>query len=265
MSTESTGSQALTLSNYQLRLPDFEGPLDVLLRLIERSQLTITDVSLVTVTGQFLSVLAEMREHTPPETVAEFATIGTRLTLLKSRSLLPRPPKPDEEGSSQSDLTAELNEYKRMKEIAQQLGARYASGLSLFTPEARLHVPVPVAPKSAPLVPYEANILLRSIRRRLTVVPKPVQMLRQRRIVSIHDMIARVVELTSRLTPVSFSSMTAEYRSRTDVATAFLAVLVLVRRQSLQATQGAIFDDIHLQHQAVAIETDDDADGEFLN
>lgn len=262
---EGTGSQSLTLSNYQLRLPDFEGPLDVLLRLIERSQLAITDVSLVTVTGQFLTVLAEMREHTRPETVAEFATVGTRLTLLKSRSLLPRPPKPDEEESSQSDLTAELTEYKRMKEIAQQLGARYASGLSLFTPEARLHVPVPAAPKSVPLVPYEANALLRSIRRRLTVVPKPVQMLRQRRIVSIRDMIDRVVDLTSRLTPVSFSSVTSDYRSRTDVATAFLAVLVLVRRQSLHATQGAIFEDIYLQHQATEIETDDDVDSDFLN
>ncbi len=262
---EGSGTSLLTLANYQLHLPDFEGPLDVLLRLIERSQLAITDVSLVAVTEQFLSILSDMRDRTPPETVAEFATIGTRLTLLKSRSLLPRPPKLDEDDVSQSDLTAELNEYKRIKEIAHQLGARYASGLALFTPEARMHGSIPSAQSAAPLVHYEANILLRSIRRRLTVVAKPVQLLRQRRIVSIRDMIDRVVELTSRFTPVPFSRVAAGYQSRTDVATAFLAVLVLVRRQSMQATQGGLFHDIHLQQHAVPeFEADDTAD-DFLN
>ncbi|HWV34712.1 MAG TPA: ScpA family protein [Thermomicrobiales bacterium] len=267
--TDATDSMTLTLANYQLRLPDFEGPLDVLLRLIERSQLAIEDVSLVAVTDQFLTVLEDMREQTPPETIAEFATVGTRLTVLKSRSLLPRPPKPDEDELVQSDLTAELAEYKRMKEIAQQLGARHASGLSLFTPPGRLQVSIPVAPKDVRLVPYEANVLLRSIRRRLTVVPKPAQMLRQRRIVSIREMIERVIDLTAGRRPIAFSRVTADYRSRTDVATAFLAVLVLVRRRTLQASQPALFADIELQHQvAVATDTmemDGDIDDEFLN
>ncbi|MGB3305647.1 MAG: hypothetical protein WBA63_05645, partial [Thermomicrobiales bacterium] len=112
-------------------------------------------------------------------------------------------------------------------------------------------------------------VLLRSIRRRLTVVPKPAQMLRQRRIVSIREMIDRVIDLTARHRPVAFSRVTADYRSRTDVATAFLAVLVLVRRQSLQASQPALFADIELQHQVAAatdtMEITGDIDDEFLN
>jgi len=237
----------LTLANYQLRLPDFEGPLDLLLRLIERSQLAIEDVSLVAVTDQFLAVIAEMQGNAPPETIAEFATVGTRLTLLKSRSLLPRPPKPDEEEILQSDLAAELAEYKRMKDVAQQLGERFAAGASLFTPATRTPVAIPTESKeSLRLVQYEPSVLLRSIRRRLTTVPKPIQILRQRRIISIREMIGRVAELT-HLRPTTFTSITAEYQSRTEVATAFLAVLVLVRRRSLQATQGALFAEIALE------------------
>lgn len=247
----------LTLSNYQLRLPDFEGPLDVLLRLIERSQLAITDVSLVAVTEQFLTVLADMRESTSMETVAEFAAVGTRLTLLKSRSLLPRTPKAEEDETTDSDLTVELNEYKRMKDVARQLGERHASGLSLFTSEFRPQTSVPAAPKETSLVSYEANVLLRSIRRRLTVASKPVHMLRQRRIVSIRDMIDRVLQHTSRVTPLSFSNLTMNYESRTDVATAFLAVLVLVRRQSLRADQQDLFGNINLHHDAAVISPND--------
>jgi segregation and condensation protein A len=259
-------SMPLTLANYQLRLPDFEGPLDLLLRLIERSQLAIADVSLVAVTDQFLAVIAEMRSTTPAETIAEFATVGTRLTLLKSRSLLPRAPKIDDEEHIQGDLTAELNEYKRMKELAQQLGERHASGLSLFSPAMRLPISIPTEAKDVKLVAYEPSVLLRSLRRRLTTVPKPVQLLRQRRMVSIHEMIDRVVELTARLKPVSFNKITDEYQTRTEVATAFLAVLVLVRRRSLQATQGGLFAEITLQQDQSGDHINNtDVDDEFLN
>jgi segregation and condensation protein A len=262
---ENPVSQGLTLSNYQLRLPDFEGPLDVLLRLIERSQLAITDVSLVSVTQQFLAVLADMRQSTSLETVAEFAAVGARLTLIKSRSLLPRPPKAEDDESTDSELTVELNEYKRMKDVARQLGERHTAGLSLFTSEFRPQTSVPAAPKEPALVSYEANVLLRSIRRRLTVVPKPIQLLRQRRIVSIRDMIERVLRLTSRATPVSFSHLSASYNSRTDVATAFLAVLVLVRRHSLRAKQPYLFGDIDLlQNSSEPLSNDDIDENDFL-
>jgi segregation and condensation protein A len=77
MSTADTG----LLPGYQLRLPTFEGPLDVLLRLIERDQLAITDVSLVAVTDQFLGYV-ESIGSAPAEVVAEFATVAARLILL---------------------------------------------------------------------------------------------------------------------------------------------------------------------------------------
>lgn len=264
----------LSLANYQLRLPDFEGPLDLLLRLIERSQLAIADVSLVVVTDQFLEHLGAMRATgtTPDDTVAEFAAVGTRLTLLKSRSLLPRPPKVEEEELAQGDLAAELAQYKLMKSAALHLGAIHASGNAIFAPAARIPVSIPATPmQDLRLVPYEASVLLRSLRRRLSVTAKPIELIKQRHVVSIREMIDRVVDLTARLNhrPISFAAMTESYRQRSEVATAFLAVLVLIRRNALEAHQDGLFADIHVQHSTATPDDDDvsseDLGNEFLN
>ncbi|MGC4191606.1 MAG: ScpA family protein [Thermomicrobiales bacterium] len=260
----------LSLANYQLRLPDFEGPLDLLLRLIERSQLAIADVSLVAVTDQFLDRVNEMRETgtTPDETIAEFAAVGTRLTLLKSRSLLPRPPRVEEEEPTQSDLATELAQYKLMKTAALHLGALHTAGNATFAPSARIPVSIPAAPpQEIRLIPYEASVLLRSIRRRLTVTAKPIELIRQRKVISIREMIDRVIDFTAHLSqrPISFASMTESYRQRSEVATAFLAVLVLVRRNALEAQQDDLFGDIRFQRAADTPESSDVSSEELAN
>ncbi|MGB3328352.1 MAG: ScpA family protein [Thermomicrobiales bacterium] len=263
----------LSLANYQLRLPEFEGPLDLLLRLIERSQLAIADVSLVAVTDQFLDHLGVMRAEgtAPDETVAEFAAVGTRLTVLKSRSLLPRPPKVEDDEGEQGDLAAELAQYKLMKTAALHLGELHAAGNAIFAPAARIPVNLPAMPaQDVRLIPYEASVLLRSLRRRLTVTAKPIELIRQRRVISIREMIDRVVDLTARLQhrSISFAALTSSYRQRSEVATAFLAVLVLIRRNALEAQQDGLFSEIHVQH-ATGIPDDGDVssepEDEFLN
>src|SRR3954451_9797082 len=83
-------AEAALTPTWQLRLPSFEGPFDVLLRLVERSQLQITDVSLIEVTNQFLAHIATMNKQ-DAGLIAEFSNVGSRLVVLKSRSLLPKP------------------------------------------------------------------------------------------------------------------------------------------------------------------------------
>jgi segregation and condensation protein A len=99
--------ESALFQGYQLRLPAFEGPFDVLLRLVERSHVVITDVSLIEVTSQFLAYVAELDQQ-DAELIAEFSSVGSRLVVLKSRSLLPRPP--IEETEQVSDLARELIE-----------------------------------------------------------------------------------------------------------------------------------------------------------
>lgn len=232
-----------TLCEYQLRLPSYEGPLDVLLRLIERSQLAIEDVSLVAVTHQFLSFIEGLVEASP-DVVAEFTAVGARLTLLKSRSLLPRPPDAEED-APESDLTQQLRDFQRVKLLAAHLREAHAAGTASYS---SLHGAVarPTAIQPARLARQDPSVLIRSLRRRLSMVPRPATIIQQRPVVTLREVVAHVSDCVGRLTCVRFSTVVQEYRSRTEVATGFLAILVLVRRQAIVATQGDIFSDIEL-------------------
>jgi segregation and condensation protein A len=232
------------LSDYQLRLPAFEGPLDVLLRLIERNRLPIEDVSLVAVSGQFLTYAREM-DQTRPAVVAEFAAIGARLTVLKSRSLLPRASQDDEEPEP-SDLTLRLREYQQVKRFAARLDDMHRRG-AVAHPVAGGAVKMPAAGPPPPPTGYDVQVLVRSLRRRLSVVPKPATFIRQRRVISIREAIDRIAGFLGQRPTVRFSEITAPMRLRTDVATAFLAVLVMIRRGTVAASQDDLFADMRIE------------------
>jgi segregation and condensation protein A len=242
MATVTEGASSV-LTGSQLHLPQFEGPLDVLLRLIERSQLAITDLSLVRVTGQFLDHVRALDGQAPPQVIAEFTAVGARLTLLKSRSLLPRPPVEEIE-EDPGDLTRQLEEYRQFKEIASGLSARLAEGTGCFGPDAAR-----VAwsdPQPARLAHYEPAILIRSIRRRLSTIPRPATLLKQRPIVTLPQMVERIVSFLHLDGRVPFRTVLATCHDRSEAATAFLAMLVLHRRHMLHATQDELFGEIRI-------------------
>jgi segregation and condensation protein A len=101
---------------YQVTLPVFEGPLDLLLHLIERQELDITAISLAQVTNQYLEYLGRVSERNPGN-LADFLVVAAKLLLIKSRVLLPQPPVPlaPEEEDVGDDLVRQLMEYKRFK------------------------------------------------------------------------------------------------------------------------------------------------------
>lgn len=252
------------LSNYQLRLPAYEGPLDVLLRLIERSQLAIEDVSLVAITDQFFAYVKTL-DAASSVVIADFATVGSRLTVLKSRSLLPRPIV-DAEEAEQSDLTYHLREYKRVKDLARRLGEIHAHGGMAHGPASNGAISRPIPGRPTKLASHDVSVLVTSLRRRLMVIPRLPQVIRQRRAVSLHELVFRIATLVSGSRSLRFSRVVAEYRTRTEVATAFLAVLVLVRRQSIEVAQSDLFGDFAMtpgaQNQS---DTSGSHDVEFLN
>ena len=252
----------LTLAGYQLRLPDYEGPLDVLLRLVERSQMAIADVSLVAVLDQFLNYVKSIQEA-PANVIAEFTTVGARLTLLKSRSLLPRPPAIDEE-EDPSDLTSQLIEYKRMRDVARRLGEIHASGTASFAMPA---IKASLFNKDAAVLKLAAHdpaALWRSVRRRIAHVPRSEQILRQRPLLTLKDVISRATSLLSGSRSTTFRTLIKPYEERNEIATAFLAVLVLMRNRTIDARQPELFGEIELcQATAVPIAPKDDAITEF--
>ena len=141
---------------FQLQLPVFEGPLDLLLYLIERQELDITAVSLVQVTDQYLSYLRS-GEQIDATALAEFIATGARLLLLKSRALLPKPPVEEEpEEDLGEELVRRLREYRRFKEVAGALRDIEESGRHAYPRQA----PPPSVPLPTGLDGVTLDLLL---------------------------------------------------------------------------------------------------------
>jgi segregation and condensation protein A len=234
-------SAPVRLDGYQLRLSSFEGPLDVLLRLIEREQLPVNEISLVAVLDQFLSYM-DVLGHLPAETIAEFAAVACRLSVLKSRALLPRPAKTDDE-TEVLDLVKQLEEYRAIKTAAEHLAVRQRIGIGAFGPGVGITLPLPEPPR---LVPQPASTLSKAVGRWIARLPRQPTPLRSVRTVSLREMISRVFQALSNGHSLAFDTLRSECQSRHELAVAFLALLVLMRRQLVVAQQVALFGPITL-------------------
>jgi len=231
-------------SHYTVHLPLFEGPLDLLLQLIEREELDITKVSLAQVTDQFLAYIKILEDLNIGD-LADFVVVAARLLLVKSEALLPRPAerRPDEEDPG-DELARQLLAYKRYKEIAGALHEREEAGLRAYL---RLAPPPKVEARLDPrgLTPLA---LLDALRRALAVAPdKPaLGTVVAPPKVTIRDqihLIARALRASPRL---SFQKLLENATSRMEVLVTFLAVLELIKRRKIEARQERLFGEIEL-------------------
>ncbi|MEX2158318.1 MAG: ScpA family protein [Dehalococcoidia bacterium] len=229
---------------FQFKLPVFEGPLDLLLYLIEREELEITAVSLVQVTDQYLSYL-RAGEKIDAAQLAEFIAVAARLLLLKSRALLPRPlPDIEEEEDLGEDLVRRLKEYRAFREVAQSLREIEEQGLRAYPRSApvREGIPLPTGLDGVTL-----DSLTKIVQDVLARRPEEqVQEIIERRIVTIEE---KVDELSRQLEThrrVSFRTFISSCRSRIEVIIAFLAVLEVIKALRVRAEQDALFGDIAL-------------------
>jgi segregation and condensation protein A len=229
---------------WQLHLPTFEGPLDVLLRLIEKQQLPITEVSLALVSDQFLQAARELA-GSAPETVAEFTAVGSRLVAIKARSLIPRPPAPVEEVDEEG-LVVQLLEYKAIKDAAQQFAQIDKLGLTAFTPSADA-IELPEKPKEMPLARHEASWLARALQRKLVVIEPVRQMVQIKPVVSLREMIGRLSDALSQGMH-SFEGIAARScADATERRALFLGLLVMIRRGAAEAEQEMPFGPISIR------------------
>jgi len=111
------------MDELMFRLDSFEGPLDLLLKLITKNKVDILDIPIAMILDQFMEYV-ELMQKLDMDTAGEFVAMAAELMLIKSRMLLPKAPK-DETEDPRADLAAALLEYKRMKEAAAIIGERY--------------------------------------------------------------------------------------------------------------------------------------------
>ncbi|MBA3337401.1 MAG: segregation/condensation protein A [Chloroflexia bacterium] len=239
----SVKNDSTVLDRYQMRLPTFEGPLDLLLRLIERNQLAITDVSLVAVTDQFFAYTNRLGGASA-QVVADFAAVGARLVLLKSRNLLPRPPAAIEE-PEYDDLVSQLEVYQSLKKAAKFLAECDLAGRVAFAPRSP-GMPQPVTPFFT-LTSYPPTALRQSLRRRLRSVGYPALVLESKPIVSLRETIDRILRSLADNPSTHLSKFIRGHRARPEAMTAFLAILVLIRCRLVVAEQASLFGEITIR------------------
>ena len=230
-----------SLDGYQLRLPAFEGPLDVLLRLIERDQLAISDISLLAVFDQFIEYVDTLESSTP-DVIAEFVAVAGRLSVLKSRALLPRPAKSVDE-PDEIDLVRQLEEYKAVKAAAELLADRQRAGSGAFGRGDAIVTPVA---EPARVAPHPPSALAKAVSRWLTRLPEKPTLVPAFRAVSLREMITRITSALSHDRPVSFDRIRGTCMGRQETAVAFLALLTLMRRHVIVVTQTELFGSITL-------------------
>ena len=239
--------EALT-AMYDLKLPYFEGPLDLLLHLIEREQLDITTVSLLQVTDQYLALIRS-KEQINLDLLADFISIGAKLIFLKSRALLPRPPslEPDEtEEEVGRELTEMLREYKRYKDVATALRAIEEEGLRSY----RRTAPPPKVPLPSGLDKVTMDKLLQLFRDALNRLPSEPASTIVRDTMTVRAKIQEIESALKSERSLSFRKMVLACRSRLEVIVSFLAVLELIKIGRVWGQQEELFGDISI----VAIE-----------
>jgi segregation and condensation protein A len=244
--------------DYTFQLPAFEGPLDLLLKLIEREELDITEIALAQVADQYL---AHVRGLTEPEpgALSSFLVLAARLLLIKSRALLPRPPAPpgpDDPPDEAAELARQLREYQRYKQAAALLREWEAQGRRSFLRVAA--PPVPALPKPDKL-DVTLNDMIAAVQRRMQLlmpleppdVPLPAP-----KIITVPEMAGRIRDRLAQQEWLSFEDVLSVAALRVEVVVALWAVLELLKRRAVVVEQQELFGPIMIGRGANLSATD---------
>jgi len=245
-------------ANYVVRLPVFEGPLDLLLHLIEKRQMEITTISLLAVTDQYLAYLRSWQdEQMPLANMAAFISIASRLLYIKSQSLLPHTSKEELAGEMESaavmaeELRAHLLEYKLAKEIAQYLRQREEAGLQTHARSGLLAgIEAQLAWSPPTIIGLEVDMLARAFQRILELRARdeaasaaflPLARVR------VSERIAEIVSILRVRPQLPLAELLEHETSRLVIIVTFLAVLELWKHARITVAQTSLFSPIILE------------------
>jgi segregation and condensation protein A len=255
-----TPDAASEQAHYVVHLPAFEGPLDLLLHLIEKRQMEITTISLLAVTDQYIAYLQQWQdnpERMPLANMAAFLSIATRLLFIKSQSLLPHASKEEMNAEMEhaaaiaEELRTHLMEYKLAKEIAAYLRVREQQGLQTHARSGLLAgIEAQLAWTPPTLSGLEAEMLARAFTRLLELRARDeaqgeelIPLARVR----VSQRIAELREMLSERSAIYLAEVLAGETSRFVIIVTFLAVLELWKHGRISVTQHDLFGPILLE------------------
>ena len=235
---------------FTVKTSAFEGPLDLLLELIESRKLFVNDIALAKVADDFIAHVRQF-ESLPMGESAHFILVASTLLLIKSKSLLPGLTLTEEEQGDIHDLETRLKIYQRIKEASRHV--QEAFGGDMIFPQSRSRRIEPVFSPDPQFTLEKALSELRSLINRLPkreTLPKHVV----DKVISLEDMIGTLTARINTQLRMSFSLFTASHRGeRVNVIVSFLAMLELVKQGILEVTQKDAFADIDMETKQVGV------------
>ena len=242
MSLQVAGYQT---EGYRINIPLYEGPLDLLLDLIEKAQLDITKLALAQVTDQYLDYLRNLADSNAAE-VSAFLVIAARLVLIKSAALLPHQVSSDHpmEIDDGEALAHQLIQYRRFKQLAAWLADRENANLRTYL---RLAAPAPRYDPRLDIEDISLDDLVKLAyqvfigKADLPALSKVVSMQR----ITIQEKIQAIIDILRRDGSTSFRTLAGSH-TKLEIVITFLAMLELIKRSFIEVEQTDLFGDINL-------------------
>lgn len=240
------------------KLETFEGPLDLLLHLIDKAEIDIQDIPVSEITDQYMAYLQNMQEL-ELEITSEFLVMAATLLSIKSKLLLPKPPviEMDEfdfyedEIDPRAELIQRLIEYRKYKNIAQHLHEREWERSLIYSREPDDLTPFMPEVEENPVEGLHTSDLIAAFQRALSKAVKRTSYARiQRDEISVKDRIREVVSTLESAGPggrVLFSKLLHEEMVRHEIVVTFLAILELMKMKQILCYQEKLFDDIVME------------------
>lgn len=251
-------SQQLELlddSGYQVALPEFEGPLDLLLHLVKRHELSILEIPISFITEKYLEYLDLMRSFNI-DVAGDYLLMAATLAHIKSRELLPQQPEEeldedDEGGDPRAELIRRLLEYQRYKEAAEQLNERPKVGHQIFPRGSEIES---FEPSELPLAEVGTFALLKALSEvvKRSKVPITYDVVVDR--ISITDKINDIVDRLVGHRALALSQIVANIKPeaiRHEIVVTFLAILEMTRLKMIRILQHETDGEIYLSRNAI--------------
>ncbi len=237
-------------SAFSIKTPVFEGPLDLLLSLIEKRKLFINDISLSKVTDDFILHLKSF-ENIPIADSAQFILIASTLLLIKSKSLLPNLNLTEEEEGGISDLQTRLKIYQRLKDSSGNIKNLFGDKIMFAQSQSRAIAPVFAPQKSMNIVSLAQAIkdVIKSLPKK-DAVPKAVI----KKVISLEEMIDSLTKRVTQGLRMKFSEFSEAHKNdRINIIVSFLAMLELVKQGSIHVSQGENFGEIDMETKNIGV------------
>lgn len=238
------------MEQYSIKIENFEGPLDLLMHLVEKNKMDIMDIKISVITDQYLEYLKEMKKMNL-EVTSEFIVMASRLILLKSKSLLPSLTLDDPEEDSEFDLVKLLVEYKKYKEYTFSLRERleqyhkryYKLPSKIELPKSKLEKEF-----SPDVIPEVYADFLRREQAKKNLEADNIKKLAVSEKYTVQNKIRDIIRHLLKTPKFVFNKLfNVKKQEKTEVVTAFLSLLELSRMSRIKVTQDSLFGDINVE------------------